>query len=415
MIRHCRIPIHRLILSLSDALDHVCPEIADHQQRVTYIAVHVAHRMGFDERSLSALFLAAALHDIGMIHMENKLEACRVRDRGEIPCHGEKGYELLKGCRLFRKSATMVRFHHRAWAFGEGAQWDDDPVPLASHVIHLADAVEQRIDRKVHVLHQAEEITAGIVAEEGERFHPDIVAAFREASRTEAFWLDTTSPRIYSLLQNAVDTTLLDATDEIILEIAEIFGQVIDAMSPWTANHSARVAAAAVAVAEQAGFTDREQLQIRTAGLLHDVGKLTVPKSILENPSRLTGKEWAVLKGHTYQTFHILETTGFPQHIVEWAAFHHERMDGAGYPFHHKGMDLSLGSRIMAVADIYAALTEDRPYRNGISPDNAVRTLYNMAETGAVDPSVVDLLALNRDRVEEILANESPALEPLLV
>jgi putative nucleotidyltransferase with HDIG domain len=226
------------------------------------------------------------------------------------------------------------------------------------------------------------------------------VEAFLATAQTESFWMDCVSPRIYALLLQFLDEPLVDATDQTIQDIAVIFARLVDAMSRWTATHTAGVTATAVALGEVMRLSLREQIFMRTAGLLHDLGKLSVPPSILDKPGPLTSQEWALIKGHTYHTFRILETTGFPQQITEWAAFHHERMDGNGYPFHHKGKNLTLGSRILAVADTYTALAEHRPYREGVAPKGAMDILYRMAKNGALDGDVVSTLDQHLDQID---------------
>ena len=112
---------------------------------------------------------------------------------------------------------------------------------------------------------------------------------------------------------------------------------------------------------------------MRAAGYLHDLGKIAVPSRILDKPAPPSQHEWAVLREHTYHTFRVLDTIGGMPQISEWAAFHHERLDGTGYPFGHEGKDLTLGARIMAVADIFTAVTEDRPYRAALCEEDAMR------------------------------------------
>jgi response regulator RpfG family c-di-GMP phosphodiesterase len=151
MIISSRIPLHRLILSLSDALDVVHRDIADHQQRVAYIAISIAREMGMKEEEILDVFLAAALHDIGLITVENKmLVTCGKLER--VRWHSEAGYEVLHEHRLFSRAAEAIRHHHIAWADGRGAESGDHAVPFASHIIALADAVERAIDRSVLAL-----------------------------------------------------------------------------------------------------------------------------------------------------------------------------------------------------------------------------------------------------------------------
>ena len=123
------------------------------------------------------------------------------------------------------------------------------------------------------------------------------------------------------------------------------------------------------------GFSAWECQLIRVAGNLHDLGKLAVPAEILEKSGQLTDAEYNLIKGHSFYTYHILEAIDELEIITAWAAFHHERLDGSGYPFQISGDQLSLPARIVAVADVFTAITEDRPYRVGMDPDQALSVL----------------------------------------
>jgi putative nucleotidyltransferase with HDIG domain len=406
MIQHSKISLNKFILSLSEAIDYVCPEIDDHQQRVTYIAMSMAQEMGLGKRDLSDIFLAAALHDIGIIHVENRIRFLRQEDLECVGWHGETGYELLRSNELFDQAAWIVRFHHIDWAYGRGVECNGQAVPLASHIIHLADCIELAIDRNTQILEQSASLTDQISKDNEIRFHPECIHAFQALAQTEAFWLDCVSHNIDVLLTQGLNDNLGTATHKMIRGMATILARVVDAMSPWTATHSAGVAATAVALADQMGFSPREQNQMRIAGLLHDLGKLTVPSRILNDPGKSSPQDWAVIKGHTYHTYRILENIGFSHQIAEWAAYHHERMDGKGYPFHHKGEDLTLGSRIMAVADVFTALSENRPYRKGLPLEDAMSTLDQMAKHGALDKNVVAVLQTNREFINNIRKRE---------
>ncbi|OQA12619.1 MAG: Cyclic di-GMP phosphodiesterase response regulator RpfG [bacterium ADurb.Bin363] len=138
---------------------------------------------------------------------------------------------------------------------------------------------------------------------------------------------------------------------------------------------------------------------MKVAGYLHDLGKLAVPTEILEKPGSLSYEDFSIVRSHTYYTYRTLENIAEFDIINNWASFHHERMDGRGYPFHLKKQDLSLGSRIMALADVFTALSEDRPYRKGMSPDRAMKIIEEMANNSSLDKNILSLL---RDHFDEI-------------
>jgi putative nucleotidyltransferase with HDIG domain len=406
MIINPQVPLNRLILSLSQALDYVHPSVMDHQQRVAYIAIRLAQLLGLDKEHTLDLLLAAALHDIGLVGVENRIRGLHTYNWEEIPGHAEAGYVLLTQNPLLARCADIVRYHHTPWENGRGAENNGCVIPYASHILVFADSLERMIDRNSNVLDQTESITAQLVSMEGKKFHPDCVNAFREIADVEAFWLDCVSVRIYSILLEQFEWPTLTIDGDSLEPIARMFGAVVDATSQWTATHSAGVAAVAVALAERYKFSPRELSLVRAAGYLHDLGKLTVPTEILDKSEGLTPVERNVLKGHTYHTFRILNTIGGMPQISEWAAFHHERLDGSGYPFHHAARDLTLGSRIMAVADVFGAITEDRPYHKAMERDKVMSILNKLAGSNGLDGDIVHTLEKDYNTIYQICMDE---------
>ena len=134
------------------------------------------------------------------------------------------------------------------------------------------------------------------------------------------------------------------------------------------------------------------------AGNFHDIGKLLIPNSIIEKPGKLTDSEYALMRCHSYYTYNTLTSIGGLGKIAEWAAFHHERLDGSGYPFHYSGDKIDTGSRIMAVADIFTALVEDRPYRKGMDR-NQIYQIFKPQAHNQLDKKIVELLFDNYNAV----------------
>ena len=175
--------------------------------------------------------------------------------------------------------------------------------------------------------------------------------------------------------------------------VARVFAEVVDAKSPFTGAHSQRVTEVAVSIAHQRGWNEADVAEVRRAALLHDLGKLTVPNSILDKPAALTASEWEVMRLHSYFTERILEhITGF-----EWLAFasaaHHERLDGSGYCRGLRGEQIPELSRLLAVADIYDALSTRRPYRPALAPEDAITIMEQDRGTGLC-PDSLDALVL---------------------
>ncbi|MDZ7672826.1 MAG: HD domain-containing protein [Halanaerobiales bacterium] len=142
------------------------------------------------------------------------------------------------------------------------------------------------------------------------------------------------------------------------------------------------------------------------AGYFHDIGKMAVPNSVINRKGKLSDEEWALMKTHTFYSYYVLDNIKEVPEMKEWAAFHHETLDGKGYPFNIGKSKLSLGARILGVADIFTALTEDRPYRKGFKKDMVVKILRENVENNKIDQKVVESLIDNYESYNE-LRNES--------
>jgi putative nucleotidyltransferase with HDIG domain len=186
---------------------------------------------------------------------------------------------------------------------------------------------------------------------------------------------------------------VLHADEDQLDRVAEAFARVIDAKSPYTASHSAGVATYAQAIGAAMGMDATHQRDLRRAGMLHDIGKLAISSRILDKPGRLTEEEFAAMREHTRFTLQILERVHCFRHLAGIAASHHERLDGSGY---HRGLaafDLPRPARILAVADVFDALTADRPYRTAMPLDQALAIVREQAGTGLCPAAVAGLEA----------------------
>jgi hypothetical protein len=193
--------------------------------------------------------------------------------------------------------------------------------------------------------------------------------------------------------------------------LAHLFWQLVDFRSRFTATHTAGVAAVAAYLAPLAGIAGAAARRVSIAAGLHDLGKLAVPSEMLEKEQALTVDEAATLRRHPLNGWRILQHVAGLEDVNRWANFHHERLDGQGYPFRLAAAELPLESRIVAVADIFTALTEERPYRRGMSGREATRILADMADGGAIDGDLVALVARNRAEAAVVrrLAQEGAA------
>jgi HD-GYP domain-containing protein (c-di-GMP phosphodiesterase class II) len=190
-----------------------------------------------------------------------------------------------------------------------------------------------------------------------------------------------------------------------------MFAHCVDAKSPYTAEHSRGVSRLARALAAWAGLPEGEGQRLELAGLLHDLGKLRVPDEILDKPAPLNDEELAVMERHSFDSGLILGGIRGLEDVAAWAAEHHEAPDGRGYPYRHEDGALGIHSRILAVADVFQALAQDRPYRPSVSPRGILRVLDEGVEGDKLDAGVVALVRGNLAECWD-LAHEREPIEP---
>src|SRR3990170_5730291 len=403
MQRKVSVNLGNLVLSLSDAMDLASPSLAQHQQRTAFIVWEMGKAARLSEERLEKNFMAALLHDIGALSVEEKisLHNSEIKD---AETHCIRGEFLLEKVPWLKDEAQIIRFHHREWQ--DRKESIETHFIFESQVLALADYLERLINRNQYILHQHEDIISKIKSHTNSLFHSHIVDLLLIASDREEFWLDLVSTRLYSLLLHDGPFRKIEIELSSISLIAELFRNIIDFRSRFTATHSSGVAASASILSRLFGLTGTETELMEVAGNLHDIGKLAIPNSILDKPGKLTKEEMAVMKSHTYFTYSVINTIGGLQQIAEWAAYHHEKLDGSGYPFHCKADELSTGARILMVADIFTALAEDRPYRKGMPKESIIQIMKQFSDRRLLSDKIVNLLFENFDEISAHVAEK---------
>ena len=303
--------------------------------------------------------------------LRRRLQVLRgIRDEGDVTrkfmeARCERGAEIARMLFLSEPTALAIRSLDEHWdgrGMPDGLRGEE--IPLAARILCLAQTVE--------VFHSAGGLKAARAVAKRRRggwFDPALVDAFLAFCGDRDFWEALESPNVSSW---EPPDLALAGDDERLDRIAQAFARVIDAKSPFTARHSERVAEIADGIATSLGFDPIGRRILLRAGLLHDIGKLAVSNQILDKPGKLTDEEFRAIKTHPVHTLRILERAPCFAELADLAANHHEKLDGSGYPRSLDACDLDLPMRVLAVADIYEALTADRPYRPPLPPEEAL-------------------------------------------
>ena len=425
-----------ILSALSCALDITEGQPPGHAVRTCLIGMRIAHRVGVPLEDRGPLFYALLLKDLGCssnaarlcslfgaddraLKREHKLTdwsrsgpSLAYALRNVVPQASAMGRVLrVASMALKEKGSTREMTQTRCdrgadiasmLGFTEATRqairtldehWDGNgmpeglsgaAIPLLGRVVGLAQSVEVFAST-----FGVDAAVAMAVERRGRWFDPVLVDALRNIARDDEFWAQVLgrSPERHLGVLEPEDQILL-ADDGRVDLIAHAFARVIDAKSPFTYLHSERVAELAVMIGRRLHFSERQLRDLRRAGLLHDIGKLGVSTLILDKPDRLTERERAEIRVHPAYTQRILERVTAFAGIVEVSAAHHERLDGKGYHLGVPGERLSPMSRALAVADVYEALTADRPYRRGLPRHEALAILRGGSGTALCTASV---------------------------
>jgi len=387
-----RADLRRVIYALSDALDLVGIDDIAHGKRVGIMAAQCAQQMGLTAGETALLFDLGLLHDIGVSSTVTHYHLVAEFDWESSQGHCEVGHALLRDFAPLAALALPVKYHHTRWPtlLEQGVERE---VARRANLIYLVDRVDAMAAPHYadgSLLLHVPRIRAQLAAHANSYFLPELVDAFLVASRAEAFWLNLEARGIQAYLADMLaQGEPYVATVHELKQLATIFSRIVDAKSPFTAQHSLGVACLARFLAQRLGVGADNCDKIEIAGLLHDIGKLRVADEILDKPARLDERERALMNAHSFETFLILRLIpGFAE-IARWAACHHEQPDGDGYPFHLPGKALALEARILRVADIFQAMVQDRPYRAGLSADAVRDFMRELAGRGDVDAAIV--------------------------
>jgi putative nucleotidyltransferase with HDIG domain len=395
-----QVDLRQTIYALSNALDLVGIDEVHHGKRVGYMAMLCGHKLGLDVKSINDLFELGLLHDCGVSSSRVHQQLVDKLDWSEAQEHCRVGHDLLKDFAPLAHMALPILYHHTHWEDLE--QMNLSPkLSLMANLIYLVDRVDTQsaAHHEKDILLKINDLREFVNSKRDSFFDPQLVDAFMAVSSNHAFWLGMEQRHLIHFIADMgyQDLQTYITLDEL-EKLAHIFSRIVDAKSKFTVEHSEGVAGLARYLGEMYGLSVETCAKIGAAALLHDLGKLRVPDEILDKPGPLDNHDRAIIEQHSFETFEILRRIPGLEEIAKWAAYHHETLHGDGYPFHPPTDEMEIEARIIAVADIFQALAQNRPYRKSLPLEKILEIMETFVNNGHLDSMLVDLVKQNGER-----------------
>ncbi len=397
-----KICLNDILYAFSYAFDCVVHDLlgvtTQHSNRVAYICLLIGKGFGFSESQLNDLVTCSLLHDNALteyIQEEygNGIDVIKNKNSIDLGSHCVIGEHNVKDFPFDEDVSGVILYHHEnsdgSGPFGK--TWVD--TPLYAQLIHIADKIDTEFDLSYITEKKYENILKYLNENKNTQFHEKCVEIFIDNIGYDEIF-NMQNVKIEMLLKEKLPIVYKEYSSEHIISFSNLFANIIDYKSEFTKNHSMGIAKKAAIMANYYGFNEETMVKLYFAGAVHDIGKLVVDRDILEKPDKLTEDEYIHIQNHAYYTYEILRKIKGLEDITSWASLHHEKLDGSGYPFGKTASQLGFKERLMGCLDIYQALTEARPYKDGYAHEKSIKIMLDMAERNLIDKHIVNDIGL---------------------
>lgn len=375
-----QLKLSELFDAFSLALDLSEGKQLGHARRTTSIALVLAMHHDLKGKYLDELYYTAMMHDIGLTG--NSINTIMASDYGPLTRKQSlAGARIVSNIPYVENISPYIKHYHERWdGKGQPEGLAASEIPLISRVVNLADSIEIFLSSSGN---NTESLKRYLRQEAGKKFDPELALIAHDVVGRDEF-IETINHPI-ALLEDLRPRENVTINDCELLAIGKGFAEIVDSKSTFTAHHSKEVADYSVQLAKHLKLKKDSIYKIEVAGLLHDIGKLGISTDILHKPSQLSEAEFEQMSYHPYYSGLILKQINGFEDITNWAALHHEKLDGSGYPHHHLACDIPTEARIIAIADVFQALISDRPYRDGLSYHKVVDIMSTMVKDKHLD------------------------------
>lgn len=387
-----RLNLREVTYSLSEALDYVGIDDTMHGKRVAYMSCELGKKLGWDETGINEIIEIGMLHDCGVSSTDVHHHLVTELDWDNSQVHCIRGEVLLRKTDIYQSYAEMILYHHTHW--DELKESIGAKVRMFANMIYMTDRIDAlRVQIGANNHAEREEIRNIILKYSGTMFSSELVEVFLEASTADSFWYYMETEALNDYFTEWIEKgENVDISFPLLKNLAQMFADIVDGKSVFTSEHTYGVASLARLLCNYASIGEEETEKVILAAYFHDLGKLRVADEILYKPGPLNDEERLLMNRHGFDSNIILRKIKGFHEIAKIASMHHETLDGKGYPYHYSAQQIPMEARILAIADIFQALVQERPYRKGLNAEEAYTILETMAQDGKVDTNILALL-----------------------
>lgn len=393
-----KITLINVIDIIQKTFNSVDARLVNHGEQVAYLMLCLLkEHSGYSKEELLKICTVSIFHDIGAYKTSERAKLVEI-DSNSPNKHAVYGSLFIKYFSPLGEFSNIILGHHIL------AQDLDNlsgiNIPNEAFLLGLADyAAILNLNFK--------SIDESYLLSKKDSYFSENISLFIKANNKYNFTEKLNSGLYLKELYDFLGDRLV--TRDEILSYVRMLTYSIDFRSEDTVRHTILVEAISFQLAKLCGFDDDKLTNIKIAAALHDIGKMSVPVEILEKPGKLTADEFEIMKNHCIVGYNILSDLNIDD-IRDIASFHHEKLDGSGYPFGLKANDLSTEARIVAISDILSALLESRSYKDSFSKEKTISILTEMAEDNKIDSTLVSLIINNYDLIITQATLESSSL-----
>jgi len=391
--------VKSILVSLIESIDLYNFLLKNHHRETCIIAYQIGNHFNLTSEQLNNVVLASAIHDIGALHITERDKLLYI-DAVDPEPHEIMGERIIGNFAPFAEISKIIRHHHIVYQDILDGRINKDDIPIECFILHLADRIDVLL-----ATHPGD--TAFVISEINQRFGkvflPELKDTFTKLANTAEFWEKIKDDSFYDLLLMSINDSTCTIDDNSLEALAELFARIVDFKSEWTMNHSKSVSLLADHIGRLYGLDEKKCFSLRIAGYLHDIGKIAIPIEVLDKPGRLDTDEYKTIKMHATYSSLILSRIPALGDIAKWAMLHHEKHDKSGYPLGKGAKDFTVEMDILAFADIFAALAENRPYRTALTQEKILELLKSFTPD-LLDTAVYDVIEKNMGFLYEVNA-----------